>query len=247
MGILMMCASIGAVFAAVGAAQVALRWWLIRRRPVLTCAEFASARPGTAVVVVGRTAAGPVISAYHSGVACVGFQVVRVHEHVVSDNYTETIKDPGFDNGDTRLHDDVGDATIHVAGPVRTGKMLLFNSPMMVAVRTIEDPRNDNRDRRAEREFVVPANRPVVAAGVVATRDGDPGSLFLDGDGWPNGTARGRLGGVTRRFARDVAVLLCVAVVLTALAIALSGSMPPACWPVGDVETPLTPGVPVRC
>ncbi|TYC05182.1 hypothetical protein FXF53_06120 [Micromonospora sp. WP24] len=107
---LILCICIGALFAAGESVRVALRWWLIRRRPVLTCAEFASARLGTAVVVVGRTAAGPVITAPRSGLACVGYQPVRVHHHEVSDNYTETTTDAGFERGDTWLHDDADDA-----------------------------------------------------------------------------------------------------------------------------------------
>ncbi|MEE6259106.1 hypothetical protein [Plantactinospora sonchi] len=212
---------VGALSSGIAAARVALRWWLIGRRPVLTCAEFASARPGTRVVVVGRTAAGPVITAARSGRACVGYQSVRSHDHVVNDNYTETTTDADAESGDTRLHGDVGDAPIHLARPVRTRKLFLFNSAMMVLSARDEDPRNDFHDQRIEQEFIVPADRPVVAAGVVAA-DGDPRVVFLDGDDWPNGTAQGRAGAVARRFARDVAVLLCTALALTGLATALS-------------------------
>ncbi|MEU5564416.1 hypothetical protein [Micromonospora musae] len=218
---LIMCSCIGALFAAGESVRVAVRWWLIRRRPVLTCAEFASARPGTAVVVVGRTAAGPVITAPRSGTACVGYQSVRVHHHEVSDNYTETTIDAGFERGDTWLHGDADDAEIHLALPVRTRKLFHFNSPMMVRVAHIEDRDNSLRDQRAEQEFIVPADRPVVAAGVVAVADGGSGRLYLDGDDWPNGTAQGRAGDVARRFARDIAVLLCTALALTGLATGL--------------------------
>lgn len=213
---------VGALSSAIAAARVALRWWLIRRRPVLTCAEFESARPGTRVVVVGRTAAGPVITAGRSGRACVGYQSVRSHDHVVNDNYTETSTDADAEQGDTRLHGDVGDAPIHLARPVRTRKLFLFNSAMMVLGARVEDPRNDIHDQRIEQEFIVPADRPVVASGVVAAADGDLGGLFLDGGDWPDGTAQGRVGDVARRFARDVAVLLCTALALTGLATALS-------------------------
>ena len=158
------------------------------------------------------------ITASRSGRACVGYQSVRIHHHVVSDNYQETSTDDGLEQGDTRLYGDVDDAPIHLARPVRTRRLFLFDSPMMVLAAQVEDPDNDMRDQRVEQEFIVPADRPVVAAGLVAAADGDLGGLFLDGGDWPDGTAQGRVGDVARRFARDIAVLLCTALALTGLA-----------------------------
>ncbi|MFF7473598.1 hypothetical protein [Streptomyces sp. NPDC008092] len=202
MKLLIVVACLGALLSAGGTVRVVLRRLNIRSRPVLTCAEFGGAEPGTAVMLVGRTAAGPVLTAPRSRRPCVGYHSVRIHSRVISSNAEETTRVVGPAGGDTTLYGD--GARVFLAEQVRTRKLFMGNLPMMFMARQFEDPRNTASNQRTEQEFIVPADRAVVAAGVVAVTTGDPCERFLDRGHWTDGSTQGGIDALLRRFAREV-------------------------------------------
>jgi hypothetical protein len=187
---------------------------------VLTCAEFAAATPGTAVVVVGRTAVGPVVSAARSRTPCVGYQSVFIRNRTVSDNYSESTITLGPEQGDLMLHGDDG-ATVVLAHEVRTRRLLLSRNPMLVAAAEIEDPNSSRHEQRIEREFVASADRPVVATGVVATVAWDPGRLILDRRNGVDGSAEGTVDDLSQTFTWEIILLVIGTAALAGLAVLL--------------------------
>jgi hypothetical protein len=215
--LLMVLAYLGAVFLFGGTVRTLARWSDIGNRPVLTCGELAGAEPGTPVLLVGRTAAGPVLTVRHGSEPCVGYLSVRTHHRVISDNYEETTTDAGPDSGDVTLH---GDGTrVFLAQRIRTDR-LTMGPAMMTLARTIEDYHYTQSEQRTEQVYVVPPERPVVAAGTVAVNDS--GEAYLEWSQWTDGSMQGDADGVSRAFALDFALLLGVTLAVAAAAILLT-------------------------
>lgn len=217
---LVLIAGIGAVCSAVGLVRIVWRWLRIRGRPVLTCAEFAAVEPGTAVVVVGRTADGPLLTTPRSHQPCVGYQSVFIRNHTVSDNYEESTISVGPERGDVMLHGDDG-ARVRLAYEIRSRNLFVGEQAMMVIGAEATDHDKVSHDRRTERELFVPASRAVVAAGTAAVVDGDPGQLILNSGSWVDGSGRGGVDGLSRRFAGNVALLATSTLGLVGLTIVL--------------------------
>ncbi|MGH1554550.1 hypothetical protein ACRAWF_29320 [Streptomyces sp. L7] len=186
----------------------------------MTCAEFGGAEPGTAVVVVGRTAAGPVLTAPRSRKPCVGYHSVHIHNHVVSGNYEETTRNVGPEQGDTALHGD--GEQVFLAEQVRTRKLFMGNHSAMFIAAEIEDPHNSASDQRTEQEFIAPADRAVVAAGVVTVTTDDPRERFLDWGEWTDGSTQGGIDVLSRRFAWGFVLAMTGTLALAGAAIQLT-------------------------
>jgi hypothetical protein len=215
---LILVVGVGTLVAAGNAVRVAVRWWHVRRRPLLTCADFASVARGTLVVVHGRTADGPMINAPRSTLACVGHQTIKFHTHVVSDNYNEHSRDVGFEAGDTDLYGPDG-TRVPLGERIRTSKLFVTAPPMMIIAANSDDPRNDSTDQRTEEEYIVPADLAVVATGVV-TLD-EHGNRSLEWAGKRDGSAAGRADRIAHKFVHDLVFLVILTAVLATVTTSL--------------------------
>jgi hypothetical protein len=186
------------------------RWLVLRRLPVVSCTSFTAAEPGTAVILTGRTANGPLLAASRSGRECVHHLTIYVHEYHYSGEGSTVTERIGPGEGDSRLH---GEPGIEVDIDVEVGRRNLFvGAPALLINVPLDRPRFTDRpgDEYYERELITPAGRQVFAAGTVS-----PGRERLEPYYTVTGSAVGDVSDLGRRFRTEIAWLVPSALALT--------------------------------
>ncbi|MDG4762706.1 hypothetical protein O7632_01035 [Solwaraspora sp. WMMD406] len=181
-----------AVLSAVLFRRGQLRWRRLRSRPVLTFAQVAAARPGTKVIVTGRTGNGRLGYGPFSGEPCVWYQIVRRATREISSEATETTETVEQEWGDRHLYTDDGDAPTRIPVTVTLGRQSLLASRSPMIRQSVADRDGGTRPGKSItyrlHEYVVVADRPVTVAGVVRRRGAEP---ELARDDWTDGTVVG--------------------------------------------------------
>lgn len=114
---------VGAVATGGLATRSLRRWLVLRRLPVVSCTSFTALEPGTAVILAGRTADGPLLAAPRSGRECVHHLTIYIHEYHYSGEGSTITERIGPGEGDSSLHDEAG---IAVDIDVAVGRQKLF-------------------------------------------------------------------------------------------------------------------------
>jgi hypothetical protein len=178
-----------------------LRHWLVLRRlPVVSGASFLAVKPGTAVILTGRTASGPLLAAPRSGRECVHHQTIHIHEYHYSGEGSEITERIGPGVGDNRLH---GEAGIAVDVDVAVGRRKLFvAAPALLISFYPRRPEFIDRpgDEYYERELITPPGLRVFAAGMVSA-----GGERLEPYGPVIGSAIGDVTELGSRFHTEIA------------------------------------------
>lgn len=187
------------------------RWLVLRRLPVVSCTSFAATEPGTAVILTGRTADGPLLAAPRSGRECVHHLTIYVHEYHPSEGGGTVTERDGPSNGDSRLHDEAGIA-VDIDIDVEVGRRNLFiGAPALLTDVPLDRPRFTDIPgyEYYERELITPAGRQVFAAGTVS-----PGRERLERYYTVIGSAVGDVSDLGRRFRTEIAWLAPIALAL---------------------------------
>jgi hypothetical protein len=188
-----------------------LRRVRIAARPVLSIAEIADTEPGTAVVVAGRAASGPLLRAPWSGVPCVWWE-----DEVISVPRTRSMSKTE-ESGAADLHDDAG-SRVEIAPAL--GRSWLLGDRERMMRKTFY--RNYDYPDVSRTEHVVDAGTEVVVAGVVGIAIFTPGGRRLNYVNWVDGTARAPLDELPDELIRTERLYLASAVLLILIAVGLS-------------------------
>jgi len=231
MRLVLVLAWLAALVAAGWALKAVWRWTAIRTRRRVTCDEAASAA-GKRVLLVGRTAAGPLLSVPGRPRPSVASRVVELHERTHHPDYVETTEHDGPVTGDEGLYG-VGGARVLIDPVVGRRPLVFGHDPMMIATGTTTLETGDLRVSRTT--FEVSADRPVIALGTIRLDAGTDGHLLTF-----DAAADGSIYGDPAELARSsgIEVLKCSAAALATAGLAFWLSVTFGWGPVHHTRCP---------